>query len=43
MIYYDYLPNSTLASNSSTVLRNTTMVDYTKPLAVGLIGPSIHP
>lgn len=43
MIYYDYLPNSTIATNSSSVLRNTTLVDYSKPLSVGYIGPSITP
>jgi len=42
MIYYDYLPNSTIASSSS-ILRNTTLVDYSKPLQVGYIGPSITP
>lgn len=43
MIYYDYLSNSTLASNCSAIIRNTSAVDYTKPLAVGYIGPSITP
>lgn len=43
MIYYDYLPNSTIDSNTSSIIRNTTLVDYTKPLAVGYIGPSITP
>jgi sphingomyelin phosphodiesterase len=40
MIYYDYLPNSL---NSTTGFRNTTMMDYTSPLMVGFIGPSITP
>jgi sphingomyelin phosphodiesterase len=39
-IFYDYAPGSL---NHSTGLRNTTDVDYTKPLTVGLIGPSITP
>ncbi|PQE22173.1 Ser Thr phosphatase family protein [Rutstroemia sp. NJR-2017a WRK4] len=42
MIYYDYLPNSTISNNSS-VIRNTTLVDYNKPLQVAYIGPSITP
>jgi hypothetical protein len=41
MIYYDYLPSSLSKSNST--LRNTTAVDYSAPLAVGFIGPSITP
>jgi len=40
MIYYDYLPSSL---NSTTGLRNTTAVDFTNPLNVGFIGPSITP
>ena len=40
IIYYDYLPGSL---NSSTGLRNTTMVDYTSPLNVAFVGPSIVP
>jgi sphingomyelin phosphodiesterase len=40
MIYYDYLPSSL---NSTTGLRNTTAVDFTNPLNVGWIGPSITP
>jgi sphingomyelin phosphodiesterase len=41
-IFYDYLPNSTTTKNGVTY-RNTTMVDYRKPLQVGYIGPSITP
>ena len=41
-IFYDYLPNSTYMKNGKT-LRNTTMVDYTKPLMMAFIGPSITP
>jgi sphingomyelin phosphodiesterase len=41
-LFYDFLPNSTYTKNGKTY-RNTTMVDYTKPLAVGYIGPSITP
>ena len=41
-IFYDYLPNSTYTVNGNT-FRNTTMVDYTKPLAMAFIGPSIVP
>lgn len=40
MIYYDYLASSL---NSTTGLRNRTLVDYTSPLMVGYIGPSITP
>ncbi|KAI9834412.1 MAG: hypothetical protein M1819_003023 [Sarea resinae] len=40
MIYYDYATSS--LSNSSS-MRNTTDVDYTAPLTVGYIGPSITP
>lgn len=40
-IFYDYLPNSTLSANST--LRNTTLVDYSRPLTVGFIAPSIVP
>ncbi len=43
MIYYDYLSNSTLPSNGSAIIRDTSLVDYSKPLAVGYIGPSITP
>lgn len=38
MIYYDYA-NSSLSSG----MRNTTDVDYSSPLNVGYIGPSITP
>ncbi|KAF2736116.1 hypothetical protein EJ04DRAFT_562712 [Polyplosphaeria fusca] len=41
-IFYDYLPNSTYAVDGTTY-RNTTMVDYNKPLMVAHIGPSIVP
>ena len=41
-IFYDYLPNSTYTKNGVTY-RNTTLVDYSKPLTVGYIGPSITP
>lgn len=41
-IFYDYLPNSTYTANGVT-LRNTTMVDYSKPLMVAYIVPSITP
>lgn len=41
-IFYDYLPNSTYEVNGITY-RNTTMVDYSKPLQMGFIGPSITP
>jgi sphingomyelin phosphodiesterase len=41
-IFYDYLPNSTITKNGIT-LRNTTLVDYSKPLTMGFIGPSITP
>jgi sphingomyelin phosphodiesterase len=41
-IFYDFLPNSTYTKNGETY-RNTTMVDYSKPLTVGYIGPSITP
>jgi len=40
MVYYDYAPSS---YNATTGLRNTTDVDYTMPLMVGYIGPSITP
>lgn len=43
MIYYDYLSNATIFSNTTTTLRNTTQIDYSKPLSVGVIGPSITP
>lgn len=43
-IFYDYLPNSTYTDpKSGKTLRNTTMVDYTKPLMTAFIGPSITP
>ncbi|KAH0836040.1 sphingomyelin phosphodiesterase [Fonsecaea pedrosoi] len=41
-IFYDFLPNSTYTVDGKTY-RNTTMVDYSKPLTVGYIGPSITP
>ena len=41
-IFYDYLPNSTTTKNGTTY-RNTTLVDYSKPLTMGFIGPSITP
>jgi sphingomyelin phosphodiesterase len=41
-IFYDYLPDSTITKDGTTY-RNTTMVDYGKPLAMGFIGPSITP
>ena len=41
-IFYDYLPNSTYTVNGKTY-RNTTMVDYSKPLMMAFIGPSITP
>ncbi|OAP62323.1 sphingomyelin phosphodiesterase [Fonsecaea erecta] len=41
-IFYDFLPNSTYTMDGKTY-RNTTMVDYSKPLTVGYIGPSITP
>jgi hypothetical protein len=40
MIYYDY---ATSSMNSSTGCRNTTDVDYSLPLMVGYIGPSVTP
>ena len=45
MIYYDYLSSSAVAhpAGGSGVLRNTTLVDFSKPLMVGYIGPSITP
>ncbi|KUJ19694.1 uncharacterized protein LY89DRAFT_580202 [Mollisia scopiformis] len=43
MIYYDYLFNSTISNNSSSIIRNTTLVDYSQPLNVAYIGPSITP
>ncbi|MCJ1240001.1 hypothetical protein MMC14_008001 [Varicellaria rhodocarpa] len=42
-IFYDYNLSSLGSSNTTTKLRNTTDVDYTKPLTVGYIGPSITP
>ncbi|KAJ9602535.1 hypothetical protein H2200_013078 [Cladophialophora chaetospira] len=41
-IFYDFLPNSTYKLNGKTY-RNTTMVDYSRPLNVGYIGASITP
>ena len=41
-LFYDFLPISTYTRNGQ-IYRNTTMVDYSKPLAVGYIGPSITP
>lgn len=41
-IFYDYLPNSIITKGGKT-LRNTTAVDYSKPLQMGFIGPSITP
>ena len=41
-IFYDYLPNSTYKHNGK-IYRNTTMVDYAKPLMVAYIGVSITP
>lgn len=40
MIYYDYAASSL---NSTSGLRNTTDVDFSSPLMVGYIGPSITP
>lgn len=39
-IFYDYASTSL---NATSGLRNTTDVDYTKPLQMGFIGPSITP
>lgn len=41
-IFYDFLPNSTYTVGNVTY-RNTSMVDYTKPLMTAYIGPSIVP
>lgn len=41
-IFYDFLPNSTIVRDG-VAYRDTTRVDYSKPLAVGYIGPSITP
>lgn len=41
-IFYDFLPNSTVTRNGRTY-RNTSMIDLTKPLMTGLLGPSITP
>lgn len=41
-IFYDYLPNSTYTMNGKTY-RNTSLVDYSKPLQMAFIGPSITP
>ncbi|KAF7874876.1 hypothetical protein EAF04_002050 [Stromatinia cepivora] len=43
MIYYDFLPNSIISSNTTSIMRNTTLVDYKNPLQVGYVGPSITP
>jgi len=40
MVYYDYAASS---YNATTGLRNTTDIDYTSPLNVGWICPSITP
>ncbi|KAH0843692.1 hypothetical protein AYO21_05478 [Fonsecaea monophora] len=44
-IFYDYLPSSlvTPSNSDSKTLRDTTQVDFTKPLQIGHIGPSITP
>lgn len=50
-IFYDYAASSLAISNTSSsscntttsMLRNTTAVDYNKPLAMGFIGPSVVP
>jgi sphingomyelin phosphodiesterase len=42
-IFYDYLPNSTTITHNGKTLRNTTAVDYSKPVQMGYIGPSITP
>jgi sphingomyelin phosphodiesterase len=42
-IFYDYLPNSTYTASDGKTVRNTTMVDYSAPLMVAYIGPSITP
>lgn len=39
MVYYDY----SATSMSSSGMRNTTDIDYTSPLNVGFIGPSVTP
>lgn len=41
-LFYDFLPNSTYTVGGK-AYRNTSMVDYSKPLQVGFIGPSITP
>lgn len=41
-LFYDYLPNSTYTVGGVTY-RNTSLVDYSRPLQVGYIGPSITP
>ena len=43
MLFYDFLPNSTIVNDSSSILRDTRLVDYSKPLAVAYVGPSITP
>ena len=40
ILYYDYLPGSL---NTTTGLRNTTMVDYNSPLNAAFVGPSLVP
>lgn len=42
-IFYDYLPNSTIETADGSILRNTTLIDFSKPLTVGLVGPSVTP
>jgi len=43
MIYYDYSPNATIASNTSSIICDATLVDCTKPLAGDYIEPFITP
>lgn len=45
-LFYDYLPTSevhTTTSSGPRTLRDTTQVDFTKPLQVAFVGPSITP
>ncbi|KZF23874.1 Metallo-dependent phosphatase [Xylona heveae TC161] len=42
LVYYDFLANSTVHQNGTT-LRNTSLVDFMKPLTAGWIAPSITP
>lgn len=48
-IFYDYLPSSLQTSNTNSnkaplsTLRDTTQVDFSKPLQIAYIGPSITP